>query len=164
MGVIVFPSKSDYSGRTLALNLEKIRKFQCHNFYLGPRTPYAVVPQEASMEVLHQAVLDGRLIDITDSAIKGIKTENFQLEQVKEDDNTGKRVYFIAKKFKNGETGVVMVTPKDAEQAKLFDSQITLTGKIDLTELDEAELDEGPSGLTPVQVTEVPSNLIVMGE
>jgi len=115
------------------------------------------------MEVLHQAVLDGRLLDVTDCAIKGIKSENFQLDKVTEDENTGKRVFFVAKKFKDGTTGVVMVTPKDAEQAKDFERQIAETGKIVLDGLDEAELDH-PSGLTRVVITELPeSNIIVMG-
>ena len=34
-------------GRTLALNVANIRKFQTFGFYLGPNRPSAVVPQKA---------------------------------------------------------------------------------------------------------------------
>lgn len=160
MGIISFPTAPpNYAGRTLALNLEKARRFQCHNFFLGTRVPYAIVPPEAEagMELIHQAILDGRLLDVTDSNLKGIKTSSFELDKVTEDDTTGKMVFFVAKKFKNGETGIVMVTPKDTEQAADFQRQIKETGKIELSDMDDNDGEfDAPPGLSKVTVTELP--------
>jgi hypothetical protein len=54
------------AGRVLALNPEKIKRFQCRGFWLNSRTPYARVPAEASSGQLRAALDDGRLLDITD--------------------------------------------------------------------------------------------------
>lgn len=159
MGVIEFPSAlPNYAGRTLALNMEKARRFQCHNFFLGIRVPYAVVPSEAEagFRIIHQAILDGRLLDVTDANIKGLKTTSFELDPVKEDDTGGKMMFFVSKKFKSGETAMIMVTPRDAEQSKDFQRQLKETGSIILDDFDEKELESPPPGLSTVTVTELP--------
>lgn len=155
MGIIQFPTTPNYAGRVLALNIEKTRRFQCHNFWLTSKVPYAVVPPEAQagMEQIHQAVLDGRLIDVTDASIKGIKTSSFELDKVTEQD-TDRMVYFVSTTLKDGSKGVVMVTPKDAEQAADYRRQIAETGTIDLSGMDEKEL-EHPTGLSKIEITPI---------
>ncbi len=60
------PDTPDYSGRVLALNLDKVRRWQCGGFFLGPRMPADRVPAGAQMDRIHQAVREGLLLDITD--------------------------------------------------------------------------------------------------
>lgn len=173
--LVVFPEKTqnrlsyltpDYSGRILALNIEKIRKFQCRAYVLGPRTPYAVVPPEACMENIHMAVLDGRLLDVTDMAAKGLKTENVQMMKVEETELPEQKLYFVYKKIDDKIGHLVLVVPKDAEQAKDFERQIKETGTIDI-DLPKEEL-EKPTGLTDVTVTPIPDEavpkLVVLAE
>src|ERR1017187_6362300 len=74
----------NYAGRLLCLNPEKARTFQCGGFILGGKRMSAVVPEEAQTLPIHQALLDGRLLDITGNG--EIRTENSTLETVDENE------------------------------------------------------------------------------
>jgi hypothetical protein len=152
--VLSFPPVT-YAGRILALNPEKATKFQCRGFVLGPWCPYAVVsPESAESPALMRAVADGRLIDITDCQITGIKTQSFTLSPVRELEGEEKIVYFVPKKFDDGHIERIMVVPKDAEQAADFARQMKETGTIEIDDLPKKEI-EKPTGLTPISIIEL---------
>lgn len=132
MNVIQMPGRApepdlskvpDYTGRHLCLNPEKGRKFQCGGFFLGPLRPSAVVDEDAQMYQIHRAILDGRLLDITENA--AIKTEFSTLDAVGEE-MTGKRVYIT--QDASGVTVVLGV--EDPEKQKEFDEQLATSGRI----------------------------------
>ena len=59
-----------YSNRVLALNPESCQKFQCRNFFLNSRTKFSRAGDLVGNDAIHAAILDGRLIDITDQLDK----------------------------------------------------------------------------------------------
>ena len=152
MGMIQVPPPADYSGRTLALNPEKARRFQCGHFVLFPTCPYAVVQPEADMGSLRQGLLEGRLLDITDQPRAGVQTEHATLQAVKREDIPGKIVYFVRQKLDDGTMGTVMAIPKDESEAQDFELQLKTTGRLVLKDLKKTEA----SGLTSIAVTDIP--------
>ena len=127
MDVITKP----YEGRVLALNPEKARRFQCGGFWLGPKQPYARVPQGAETLQLRNAVADGRLIDITDELDKYTKGGSLlvagsEIGQAAEIADTGKKVYFLKDAF--GATCALI--PETSEQAADLERQVASSGKL----------------------------------
>lgn len=110
--VIQFPSSSaspNYTGRVLALNLEKARRFQCGGFFLGGRQPWSMVAPEAQMDRIHQGVLSGVLVDITDTHKKGTRIGGTEVGAVTEEKTT-KKVYISFMPGGMGLTGCNMPT------------------------------------------------------
>lgn len=96
--ILEFPSPQtnqvpDYTGRMLSLNPEKARKFQCGGFILSPNRMSSVVAPGARMAVIHKALTEGVLLDITDSK-QDVKTEFSVLTAVTETE-TPDKVYFV---------------------------------------------------------------------
>jgi hypothetical protein len=83
-------SQPNYAGHLLMLDLNKARKWQCFNFWVGVRTRIAPVPEDASMDRIHEAVQAGILIDITEHPELFIPEK--PVADVTESD-TGKRLY-----------------------------------------------------------------------
>src|SRR5689334_18154657 len=101
--VIEFPrqpqepgSTPNYAGHLLMLDLSKVRKWQCFNFWVGIRAPVAPVPENASMDRIHQAVQNGILIDVTEHPELFVPDK--PIAEVNESD-TGKRVYSGTRAF-----------------------------------------------------------------
>jgi hypothetical protein len=152
--LLTTPPSTDFSGRTLALNPEKAVKFQCREFTLGPLRPWGVVPPAAGQSpALLTALMDGRLLDITDSHATGIKTRDIAISPVTETPLEDKKIYFVKEKDKDGNIITIMAVPKDELQAKDWDKQIEETGTIKL-DLPKEEI-EAPTGLTPVYTVEL---------
>ena len=114
----------DYAGRLLCLNPEKATRFQCGGFILGAKRRAGVVTEEAQMYNIHQAILDGRLLDITEEG--DIRTENSTLADMGEE-ATGKKVYFT-----NVDGAFVCVGVEDPELQQQLDEQIKNTGRLEL--------------------------------
>lgn len=85
-----------YAGHILMLDLSKARKFQCFNFWLGIRNRVSVVPEDAAMERIRQAVADGVLLDITEHPELFVPEKS--IADVSETD-TGKKIYSGTRKF-----------------------------------------------------------------
>lgn len=135
--VIEFPSSSvpDYTGRVLALNPERAQKYQCGGFWLGPRQPVAIVPAQAQHAQLHQAVLDGRLVEVTRDAIK---TRNAQLNPVKDLGETGFETFLIVRII-DGARVISFLTPANKEQEEEIRACIAAGQPIDFTKFPELE-------------------------
>jgi hypothetical protein len=137
MHIIDFPKTNikDLSGRTLMLNLEKVRRFQCANFALSFNTSTAVVPPNASMEHLNRALSEGILIDVTDQAKSGLLIGGTKHSKVDVND-TGKRVFMGTDQFGNK----FIVAPKTKEEEQAFEKEIAETGTIKVEYEKAAEL------------------------
>jgi hypothetical protein len=150
--LITMPEKPDYAGRMLALNPEKARTFQCGGFWLASTCPMGLVPPNAQMEPIRQALLDGRLLDVTDGNHE-IKTSQARLNPVRDLGVREDRVAYLVKRTSPaGDPEIVVVMSKDANQAEDFRKQIEANGKIDLSVIPESELQVGY--LTPIKVTD----------
>jgi hypothetical protein len=111
------------AGRVLALNPEKIKRFQCRGFWLNSRTPYARVPAEASSGQLRAALDDGRLLDITDQIEdyrRGGKlvVSGSEIGQAAQLEVTNKKIYFVKRA---GETCALI--PETPEQGAELERQ-----------------------------------------
>ena len=106
----------DYTGRVLTLNMDKARSFTCGGFVLGPRLTTSVVPPEAQMYNIHKAVLEGKLLDITDQ--EKVQTPDGTHMEVQESDDTGRKAYFV-----NYGGNLVLLVPKDAEEQAAIEAQ-----------------------------------------
>lgn len=91
--LITFPNSKgpNYQGRVLALNMERATRFQCGGFFVGSKSPIAMVPVEAQMDQIHRAIEAGVLLDVTDSE-KGIRHGGTVVGAVTEE-ITRKKVY-----------------------------------------------------------------------
>jgi hypothetical protein len=107
----------NYTGRLLALNPEKANRFQCGGFFLGGKLQSNVVPDDAQMYQIHNAVRAGILLDITTSG--EVRTENSSLGGV-EESNTDKRVYFTT----NDHGERIMLATSDPEEQRRLDAQL----------------------------------------
>ena len=104
--LIEFPSQNqecavpgaipNYSGHMLMLDLTKARKWQTANFWVGIRCRMAIVPEVTFMSQIHQAVLDGILIDITEHPELFVADK--PIADVTETD-TGKKTYSGTRQF-----------------------------------------------------------------
>src|ERR1700712_4307398 len=116
---------SNYAGRTLALNVEKQKKYQTFGFYLGPNRPFAVVPENADMGDLRDAVLRGVLIDVTDQPNKGISFDGSQMSAVATVEDPNLRKVFIGSERHEGaaygaKTLFVAIPRDDQEDQELL--------------------------------------------
>jgi hypothetical protein len=136
MSLIEMPKLSDYSGRMLLLNLERVQRFQCPGFTLSKNNYYQIVPcytetnpslHEAMNRALNIAILDGRLIDITGQDVKGLKMAGGEHTPVQEED-TGSRVFMATDKHGN----LFVVAPKDKEEEAKYIEEIKTTGTLKL--------------------------------
>ena len=80
----------NYAGHVLMLDLNKARKWQCFNFWVGSRNKMAVVPDDTSMDRIHEAVQAGILLDITEHPELFVPER--PIAEVVETD-TGKKIY-----------------------------------------------------------------------
>lgn len=143
----------DYTGRLISLNIEKIVKFVCGGFSLGPRLPATVVPPDAQMCNIHQAVLDGRLIDITDQ--ENVRTGDGSCLDGLTTEDTGRKAYFV-----NQDGTTVMIVPKNIEEQEWIETQIKNKSKLILPpgfgEEDKYLLHFDISGLTnPTELSSI---------
>jgi hypothetical protein len=153
--IIQFPSTPNYAGKILALNPERAQKFQCGGFWLGPRMPASLVPPNAQMDMLHQAVLDGRLIEV---GLEAIKTMNAALDPVKELETDRPESFFIFRII-DGVKCYCLITPKDKEQEATLRQQIADTGKIDFSVFPELEQKiQMPTHLSAITITDLEPN------
>lgn len=110
-------------GRTLMLNIEKVKRFQCGGFALSMNNPIGVVPERAQVDHIRAGLLDGRLLDVTEQHIKGFKIGNVGHTKAKIED-TGKKVYLTV-----GQGGSLMViAPKDESEVEALDAQLQKEG------------------------------------
>lgn len=139
------------AGRTLMLNLAKVRGFACGGFQVSMHAPVAVVSEAAQQTPLRQALADERLIDITGQDPKtGFKGTGGAVAPVKVQD-TGHQVFIV--KRPDGTT--VVAAPKDEAQAKDFARQLKKTGTIALPE-DSIEAAPTMTGLSGISVEDLP--------
>ena len=93
------PSQHNYAGHILMLDLTKARKWQCFNFLVGVRCRAAIVPETSSMDLIHDAVEAGILIDVTEHP--ELFTPDKAIAEVIEHD-TGKKLYSGTRSFFRG--------------------------------------------------------------
>lgn len=93
------PEAPSYAGHLLMLDLSKARKWQCFNFWLGINSRAGVVPDDASMDRIHQAVQAGILLDITEHPELFVPEK--PVAEVNETD-TGKKIYSGPRSFFSG--------------------------------------------------------------
>lgn len=99
--LLEFPKKNQpeaptYAGHVLMLDLAKARRWQCFNFWLGVRCRMALVPEDASMDLIHDAVQAGILIDITEHPELFVPEK--PVAEVRESD-TGQKIYSGTRRF-----------------------------------------------------------------
>lgn len=135
----------DYAGRVIALNVSKCKRFSCGNFALSSYSPICTVSPNASMAHVHQGVLDGRLLDVTDQPKHGLAIGSTQHEPARELGDTGKRIFMGTDTAGN----LFIVTPKDAEEESKFIAEIEATGTLKLNYERGKEM---ASGITPPKV------------
>jgi hypothetical protein len=123
--IIEMPAGSDLLGRTLALNLSVCRKFTCRGFFLSPTRVAAMVDHEADQVALRTALLQGRLIDITDQVVKGLNVNGSGHSTVKVEE-TGMKAYLGYDK----DGRLYVVTPKDEAEAEAIEKEIRDTGTL----------------------------------
>ena len=151
--VIEFPSVPDYTGKVLALNPERAQKYQCGGFWLGPKRPVALVPAGAQQAQIHQAILDGRLIEVTKDAIK---TKNALLNPVQDLGETGFETFLIVRMI-DGVKMISFLTPKNAEQEADIRKCIEEKRPIDFSQFPEFEQKkEVAPHLTGIIITDLP--------
>jgi hypothetical protein len=145
---------ASYAGRCLALNLDKIKVFQTHKFYLGPKRPFATVMPDADQISLRNAVLDGRLIDVTDQKGKGIKLEGGDMSPIAEIPDAGLRKVFIGVGRTDQVTPAgtprplfVAVPGSEEEEAAML-AELERTGRIDGTYTDSEKPDVEFGGIS----------------
>ncbi len=112
-------SQITYAGRLLTLNQEKIQKFSCGGFILGTHYPTAAVPPDAQMLPIHLALMDGRLLDITDNPTLTSKS-GMALSSVEEQESVGFKVYMV----KQSDGSTLLVAPKDQAEQDAIEAQI----------------------------------------
>jgi hypothetical protein len=115
----------DLIGHTLALNLVTCRKFTCRGFFLSPTRPTALVDPEADQVALRTALLQGRLLDITDQQTSGLKIADTS-HTAAEVEDTGKRVFLGYDPAGN----MYVTVPKDEAEAEAIESEIRSTGTL----------------------------------
>lgn len=152
--LIQFPVTPNYIGRALALNPERAQRFQCGGFWLGSRKPSGIVGPEAQQDQIHQAVLDGRLIEIDKGSIK---TANAMMDPVKEMDVVGFKTYAILRII-DGVRMMSFLTPSSqAEQDEIEDS-ITAGRPVDFSKFPELESKkEIAPYMSGIIITDLPS-------
>src|ERR1017187_1544384 len=124
--IIPFPNQpqpESFTGRILALNPEKARRFQCGGYWLGTAQPHARVPEGAQPAPIRAALDDGRLLDITDqlaSYKKGhsLIVQGSEIGQARQIEVTDKKIYFVRK---GGETCALI--PESVEQGAELERQ-----------------------------------------
>src|SRR5271168_4272206 len=95
MSVIEFPVKPDYVGKTVAVSPENPQnRFQCRGFVVFRKSPQIIGP-DADMQALQQALLDGRLIELSAGVIK---SSNASLNSALELGDTDKKLFTLLTK------------------------------------------------------------------
>lgn len=131
MSLLSAPSPEDLVGRTVMLK-DPSRPFQCPGFSLGRNNLQGVVPDPASnyqiqhgLSKIQQALLDGRLVDITDQHIKGFSLSGSGHSPASVEDTEGK-VYITV-----GRGGsLAIISPKNKSEAIEMDKQLAEKGLI----------------------------------
>ncbi len=122
--LIEFPSKPDYTGKYIAVSPESpASKFQCRGFVVFRNKPMVVGP-DADMMAIQAGLLDGRLLELTPSAV--IKSANATLNPTSEED-TDLKVFILQTK-----EGIILLTPENPEQAEQIEKELQETGQLNL--------------------------------
>lgn len=132
MSAIELPNPpEDLTGRTVMLK-DPSRPFQCPGFALGRNNLQGVIPDPASNPAIRhgflaiqRALLDGRLIDITDQHVKGFNLQGSGHTPTTIED-TDRRVFITV-----GRGGsLAIVSPKTKEDSDSMDKKILEGGLI----------------------------------
>lgn len=127
MSLIEIPAPQDLIGRILALNPQSVQRFQCGGFQLAfPNRPYATVTHETQQEPVRRAMLEGKLIDITDQNLAGLKSGDNYQSPAKESEEKGHKVYLAT----GPDGSLLVVCPKDDAEEALFEEQIRTKGHL----------------------------------
>jgi hypothetical protein len=127
MNLIHIPQPQDLTGHILALNPEKGVRFQCGGFQLAiPSRPYATVTHETQQEPVRRALLEGRLIDITNQNLAGLKVGDSFQTPAKEAEEKGHKVYLAT----GTDGSLLVICPKDEAEEAHFEEQIRLHGRL----------------------------------
>jgi len=121
--IIEFPVTPDYTGKMVAVSPETpLTRFQCRGFVVFRKTPQ-VVPPEADMASIHNAILDGRLLELAPGT--GITSKNAQASPAGELGDTDLKIYTL-----QTNEGVVVLTPESPEQAAQIEKELQETGHL----------------------------------
>ena len=124
--IIHFPTTPDLTGKMVAVSPEaSISRFQCRGFVVFKNKPQ-VVPPEADHASINNALLDGRLLELTASSI--IKSKNASLNPVKELADTDKKIFTLQTK-----EGYIVITPESEEQSMAIEKELSETGQLNLS-------------------------------
>ena len=147
---------SSLVGRTLTLNFEKIRKYQTFKFYLGPARPFAVVPPDADLVDLRDALLRGDLIDVTDQHVKGVNLGEGNMSAVGISEIPGKHTIFIGSEKHEGAISdaktLFVAIPRDDNDERNFLAELQEKGRIDgLYQPSASDIAFGPISVTDLE-------------
>lgn len=124
--IIEIPKPRDLVGRILSINPNVCTRFQCGGFSVNVTRPLCTVGPEAQQNQLHQALLDGRLMDITDQNIEGVHNSSGSHTPTKNLGDTGPKFY-IQRDHKGN---VLVAVPKDEKEEEEFDQDVATKGCI----------------------------------
>ena len=119
----MFNLTGDLTGRILAINTMKTKRFACGGFSVNVHNPSAVVGTNAQHDQIRMALVDGRLLDITDQNNEGLDLRGARhTKPVLED--TGEKVFITV-----GLNGAMSIAiPKDKEELEQFEHKIEEQG------------------------------------
>jgi hypothetical protein len=127
MSLIEMPKIQDLTGRILAINPQVCQRFSCGGFQLAlPSRPFGTVSHESQQEPLRRALIEGRLIDITDQNLTGLRQGDTFHTPAKESADKGIKVYLQV----GSDGSLLVVSPKDDEEEKKFEQEIKESGHI----------------------------------
>lgn len=143
MSLIVIPGKpKDLAGRILALNMNVCRKFQCGGFWLNISRPWAVVEPGAQQDMLNRALLDGRLLDVTDQSLKGLSTPEGDHSAPRETEEKGAKVYIQL----DAKGNVLIIAPKNEAEEEKMEQELKEKGSLHVDHYEVADHGIGESG------------------
>jgi len=148
MSVIEFPSKPDFTGKTVAISPENsLSRFQCRGFVVFRNKPTVVGP-DADMSAIQTALLDGRLLEMSPGSI--IKSSNASLNSASITE-TDKKIFTLMTN-----QGMVVLTPETAEQAEAIETELRETGQLNLSHFPDLQKQKSVvPHLTGITITEL---------
>lgn len=154
MSVIEFPTKADYTGKSVTISPENpLNRFQCRGFVCFRNSPQ-VVPPNADMGAIQTALLDGRLLEMSPGS--ALASKNASLNPASELGETDKKVFTLITK-----EGPIVLAPETAEQAEAIEKELQETGMINLANYPELQKKKAViphlSGITVTELEE-PTN------
>lgn len=112
-------------GRTISINMDKCRKFQCGGFFVTVNHPIDIVQEGAQVDRILNGLRSGELIDITDTHSKGLVIGGIG-HSATTSQHTGKKVFITVDR----DGGIAIKSAETPEEIAECEAAIAKTGVI----------------------------------